>query len=194
VAYLSRCVKAWSRFSPFVGYVGPDAILSHTPSLQAPLDSAFWRTMPIPLRLRFMLLTSLHWTAAWAAIGLLFGIAMTLGRVPPIAEPGAPSGYAFYVFWIPICLGAGSVLGLLLGVLYSGLVAAIDLWRPSDATEQHSFMITYGWRMVCGASAGGAIGWPLMKDWNALWLVGMGIASALVSGYLNRSKPLILDP
>src|SRR5262245_32197082 len=65
---------------------------------RALLRSTFWRAMVIPLRLRTILLTTMRWTAAWAVIGLLIGIAMTLGSVPPIAEPGAPSGYAFYVF------------------------------------------------------------------------------------------------
>ena len=135
-----------------------------------------------------MLLTSVSWTAAWTAIGLLTGIAMTLARVPPLAEPGAPSGYAFYIFWIPVGLSVGSVFGLLLGLIYSGLLAAIGFWMPVDDTKSNLFMATYGWRVVCGAAAGGAIGWPVMKDWSALWLVGMGVTSALVSGVLNRRR------
>jgi hypothetical protein len=149
------------------------------------LKSIFWR--------RSILFTTLRWTAAWALIGFLLGIAMTLGRVPPIAEPGAPSGYAFYVFWIPVCLGAASVFGLLLALSYSVLLAAIDLWMPRSGsplvTQPNSFMTTYGWRAICGAIAGGMIGWPVMKDWSAMWVVGMGIASALVSGFMNRPKP-----
>jgi hypothetical protein len=142
------------------------------------LKLIFWRKMAI-LRLRSILFTTLRWTAAWALIGLLLGIAMTLRRVPPIAEPGAPSGYAFYVFWIPLCLGAASVFGLLLALSYSVLLA--DLWMPRSGsplvTQPNSFMTTYGWRAICGAIAGGVIGWPVMKDWSAMWVVGMGIAS-----------------
>jgi uncharacterized membrane protein len=128
-------------------------------------------------------------------IGLLFGLAMMLGRVPPIAEPGAPSGFAFYVFWIPVCLGVASVLGLLLGLIYACLMSALDLWMPRIEMRQ-SFMMTYGWRLASGAIAGGVIGFPLMHDWSGLWVVGIGLASALVSGFLNRPKPrsLELDP
>jgi hypothetical protein len=143
--------------------------------------------MAIPLRLRTILLTTMRWTAAWAVIGLLIGIAMTLGRVPPIAEPGAPSGYAFYVFWIPVCLAVASVFGLLLGLIFSSLLAAINLWMPQVVADSGSFMSTYGWRMVCGAIAGGMIGFP-MFDWYGFWYMGMGIASALVSGFMNRPK------
>ena len=99
----------------------------------------------------------------------------------------------FYVFWIPVCLGAASVFGLLLALSYSVLLAAIDLWMPQPGsplvTQPNSFMTTYGWRAICGAIAGGVIGWPVMKDWSAMWVVGMGIASALVSGFMNRPKP-----
>jgi len=144
--------------------------------------------MAIPLRLRTILLTTMRWTAAWATIGLLLGIAMTLGRVSPIAEPGAPGGFAFYLFWIPICLGVASVFGLLLGLIFSSLLAAIELWMPLVVAESGSTMTTYGWRMVCGAIAGGVVGWPVMKDWSAMWFVGMGIASAVVSGFMNRPK------
>ncbi|HXT23406.1 MAG TPA: hypothetical protein VN749_01115 [Candidatus Eisenbacteria bacterium] len=143
--------------------------------------------MPIPFWLRTILLTTMRWTAAWALIGLLVGLAMTLGRVPPIAEPGAPSGYAFYLFWIPVGLGVASVFGLLLGLIFSSLLAAIELWMPEVVTESGSFMSTYGWRMVCGAIAGGVIGFP-MFDWNGFWYVGMGIASGLVSGFANRPR------
>jgi uncharacterized membrane protein len=146
----------------------------------------------MPTRLRSILFTTLRWTAAWAAIGSLLGLVMTLGRVPPIAEPGAPSGYAFYVFWIPVCLGAGSVFGLLLGLIYACLMTAIDLWMPRTETRP-SFMTTYGWRLMCGAIAGGAVGFPLTHDWSGMWLVGIGMASALVSGYINRPKPRSLE-
>jgi len=143
--------------------------------------------MAIPLRLRTILLTTMRWTAAWAVIGLLIGIAMTLGRVPPMAEPGAPSGYAFYLFWIPVCLGVASVFGLLLGLLFSSLLAAIELWMPLVVAESGSFMSIYGWRLVCGAIAGGMIGFPVF-DWNGFWYMAMGIASAVVSGFMNRPK------
>src|SRR5262245_38233448 len=109
--------------------------------------------MIIPSRLRFMLFTTIGWAAAWATIGLLAGIAMTFARRPPIAEPGAPSAYAFYAFWIPVCLGAGSVFGLLAGLIYSGLLAAIGFAMPGNETESNRSMATYGWRMVCGAAA-----------------------------------------
>ena len=149
--------------------------------------------MPIPLRLRFILFTTLRWTAAWAAIGLLFGIAMTLGRVPPIAEPGAPSGYWFYTFWIPICLGVASVLGAILGLLYACLMAAIGHWVLREPV-QRGFIATYGWPMLSGAAAGALIGFPLMHDWSALWVVGMGLGSGSVSGFLNRPKARPLEP
>jgi hypothetical protein len=90
-----------------------------------------------------------------ALIGLLVGIAMTLGRMPLMAEPGAPSGYAFYLFWIPVYLGVASVFGPLLGLIFSSLLAAIELWMPLVVAQSGSFMCTFEWRMVCGAIAGG---------------------------------------
>jgi hypothetical protein len=97
------------------------------------------------------------------------------------------------VFWIPVCLGLAAVFGLLLSLTYSVLLAAIEIWAPLVVAESGSFMSTYGWRMFCGAIAGGVIGWPVMKDWSAIWVVGMGIASALVSGFMNRNKPHTLE-
>jgi hypothetical protein len=68
----------------------------------------------------------------------------------------------------------------------------VGQWAGEQAvvvTQPNSFMTTYGWRAICGAIAGGVIGWPVMKDWSAMCVVGMGIASALVSGFMNRPKP-----
>jgi len=136
--------------------------------------------------------TTFRWGCVWAVIGLLIGVAMMLARVPLIAEPGAPSGFGFYSFWIPMCLGAASVFGVLLGLIYACLMAAIDFWWPPGETKP-GVRAMYGQRLLCGAIAGGLIGWPLMHDWNATWIVGIGMASALVSGYINRTKPRALE-
>jgi uncharacterized membrane protein len=148
------------------------------------------RGMATPLRT--IASTTFRWGCVWAVIGLLVGVAMMLGRVPPIAEPGAPSGFGFYSFWIPVCLGAASVFGVLLGLIYACLMAAIDLWWPRGETKPGA-MAKYGQRLLCGAIAGGLIGWPLMNDWNGMWVVGIGMASALVAGYINRPKPRALE-
>ena len=144
------------------------------------------------VQLRLIWFTTLRWTAAWAAIGLLLGGAMVLGRVPPIAEPGAPSGFGFYLFWLPVCLGAASVLGLLLGLIYACLMAAVELWEGPGGTKK-GFMSTYGRRLLCGAFAGGLIGFPAMHDVSTMWVVGLGVASAAVSGFMNRPKSRSLD-
>jgi hypothetical protein len=124
---------------------------------------------------------------------------MMFGRVPIIAEPGAPGNFGFYAFWIPMCLGVASVFGVSLGLIYACLMAAIDLWRPRGETTRGNiskgtgklgakFGAGYGERLLCGAVAGGMIGWPMLHRWSAMWIVGLGMASALVSGFMSRPK------
>ncbi len=151
---------------------------------------SFARAMAIPLRT--IASTTFRWGCVWAVIGLLVGVAMMLGRVPPIAEPGMPRNFGFYAFWIPACLGVASVFGVLLGLIYACLMAAIDLWWPRGEAKP-SAMAMYGQQLLCGAIAGGLIGWPLMNDWNAMWVAGIGMASALVAWYLDRPKPRALE-
>jgi hypothetical protein len=136
---------------------------------------------------KWMALTTARWAAAWAVVGLFLGCLMMLGRVPPIAEPGAPSGFGFYAFWIPVCLGATSLFGLLMGLIYSCLMTAMDLWFPSSELKP-GFVASYGQRMLCGAIAGGAIGFPLMRSAEGVYALMAGMISGLVSGYLNRPK------
>jgi len=142
--------------------------------------------------LRTIASTTLGWGCAWAVIGLLAGVLMMFVRVPVIAEPGARGDVRFYAFWIPLSLSVASVFGVLLGLIYACLMAAIDLWWPRGA-KKPELMALYRQRLLCGAIAGGSIGWPLMQDWNAMWVVGLGMASALVSGYVNRSRPRALE-
>ena len=53
---------------------------------------------PVTTPLRTVVGTTLRWGGVWAAIGLVLGVAMMLGRVPPLAEPGAPKEFGFYWF------------------------------------------------------------------------------------------------
>jgi len=156
--------------------------------------------------LRSIAFTTLRWGCAWAVIGLLLGMAMMFGRVPPIAEPGAPGNFGFYAFWIPTCLGVASVFGVLLGLIYGCLMAAMDLWWPRETTRDitkgsgqfaaafaSGARTHYGQRLICGALAGGMIGWPMLHGWNALWVAGLGMASALVAGFVGRPKARAMD-
>lgn len=139
--------------------------------------------------LRNIALVTFHWTGAWAILGLLVGVALTLGRFEPIAESGArPLGLGPYTFWIPLGFGVASVFGLLLGFMFACLMAVVDLWW-SPARAKPRWFGAYGQRLVCGTVAGGLIGWPLMRDGNALIFVGLGLASAAVSIFIPRPKP-----
>ena len=134
--------------------------------------------------------TTIRWAAAWAAAGLLVGVLMMLGKVPVIAEPGAPSNISFYAFWIPLCWGVGAFFGLVMGLIYASLLAALGqlsaIGTEPGANESAGFMGRYGWRLLCGASAGGAIGFAAIRRPEGLYLALAGVISAAVSGYLNQ--------
>ncbi len=83
----------------------------------------------------------------------MVGVAMMLDRVPPIAEPGMPRNFGFYAFWIPACLGVASVFGVLLGLIYACLMAAIDLWRPQGEAKP-GVMAMYGQRLLLWSDCG----------------------------------------
>jgi hypothetical protein len=138
--------------------------------------------------LRNIAVVTLRWAGAWAILGLVVGVALTLGRFEPIAESGArPLGLGPYTFWIPLGLGVASVFGLLLGFMFACLMAVVDLWW-SPTKAKPGWFAAYGQRLLCGAVAGGLIGWPLMRDGNALIFVGLGLGSSALSSYLNRPK------
>ena len=139
----------------------------------------------MPIKLKQTLLTAMRWAAAWAVVGLLVGVLMMLGKVPPIAEPGAPGDVWFYAFWIPLCWGVGALFGLLLGSLYACLLAAFELLSPPAESSQ-GFMANYGRRLICGAIAGGAIGFAAFRNPEGLYVVAAGVISAAAAGYLNR--------
>jgi hypothetical protein len=139
----------------------------------------------MPIELKQTLLTAMRWAAGWAAVGLLVGVWMMLGKVPPIAEPGAPREVWFYAFWIPLCWGVGALFGVLLGLPYACLLAAFELWSP-PAGSPPGFMTNYGRRLLAGSIAGGAIGFAAFRNWEALHVVAAGVISAAVAGYRNR--------
>ena len=138
-------------------------------------------------RFNWMALTTARWAAAWAVVGPFLGCLMMLGRVPPIAEQGAPER-----FWFLRVLDTGvpwsdEPLCLLMGLIYSCLMMAMDLWFPSSELKP-GFVASYGQRMLCGAIAGGAIGFPLMRSAEGVYALMAGMISGLVSGYLKRPK------
>src|SRR5437879_10808588 len=97
----------------------------------------------------------LRWTAAWTLLGVIGGVAMMFGKVPPIAESGAkPSDPWFYAFWIPVLGVAAGVFGFALGVLFSVLMALLKNWR-SRAEARDDVVGQYGPRILCGTLAGG---------------------------------------
>src|SRR5215470_3387463 len=137
---------------------------------------------------------TIRWAAAWAASGLFAGVWMMLSKVPPIAEPGAPSNVGFYAFWIPIGLVSGAVFGLLLGLIYGCVLAASELLLPIQGSS-HEFPETYGRRLLCGAVAGAAIGLAALRGTEGLYVALAGVTSAAVSGYLNsrRARSSVTD-
>jgi uncharacterized membrane protein len=141
--------------------------------------------LAMPMQWKQVVLTVMRWAAAWAVVGLLVGVLMMLGKVPPIAEPGAPRDVWFYAFWIPLGGGVGALFGLLLGLLYACLLAVFELLSPLAGSTQN-FMANYGRRLVCGAIAGGAIGCATFRNPEGLYVVALGVISAAVAGYLNR--------
>ena len=95
--------------------------------------------------------------AAWTLVGMIGGVAMMFGKVPPIAESGAkPSDLWFYAFWIPVLGVAAGVFGFALGVLFSMLMALLKNWR-SRAEARARVVGKYGPRILCGTLAGAVI-------------------------------------
>jgi hypothetical protein len=110
---------------------------------------------------------TVRWAVAWAASGLFVGVLMMFSKVPPIAEPGAPSNVAFYSFWIPIGLVSGAGFGLLLGLFYSCVLVASELLLPIRGSSD-KFAANYGRRLLCGAIAAAAIGLAALRRTEGL--------------------------
>ena len=68
---------------------------------------------------------------------------------------------SFYAFWIPIGFGTAAVFGLL-GLIYGCVLAASELVLPINGSL-HEFVVGYVRRLLCGAIAGGAIGFASFR-------------------------------
>ena len=135
--------------------------------------------MSIPLKT--ILRTAVRWAAVWAVVGLASGIALMFGKAEFMAESGAkPLGMGEHAFWIPVMLGVTSVFGLVLGLIYACLMAAVQArWIPAQANAGP--LATYGPQLLCGTIAGGAIGLMLVRDSTVLTFAALGLMSAVVS-------------
>lgn len=93
----------------------------------------------------------------------------------------------FYAFWIPIGLVSGAGFGVMLGLIYSCVLAACELLLPNRGSS-HEFAANYGRRLFCGAVAGAAIGLAALRSTEGLYVILAGVTSAAVSGYLNSRR------
>jgi hypothetical protein len=131
--------------------------------------------------LRLILRTTFRWAIAWALLGVIAGVLMMFGKVPPIAESGGkPSDLSFYSFWIPLLGGATGVFGFALGFVFSCLMALTAKWRASIEARQ-GVLGRHGPRMLCGAVAGGLVALPLIHDASVFLFAGLGACTAVVS-------------
>jgi hypothetical protein len=144
--------------------------------------------------LRTILRTALRWGAVWAVVGLVSGIALMFGKAEFIAESGAkPVGVGEHAFWIPVMLGVTIVFGLVLGLIFACLIAAVQAWWIPAEGNAGPWTL-YGPRLLCGTIAGGAIGLMLVRDSTVLVFAALGLISAVASSIahgvgVRRQKP-----
>jgi hypothetical protein len=128
-----------------------------------------------------------RWTAGWTLVGVIGGVVMMLGKVPPIAESGAkPADPWFYAFWIPVLGVVAGVFGFALGLLFSILMALLKNWRAR--VEARSDVVgKYGPRILCGTLAGALVGLAFIgTDRGEIFFFGgLGFASGVVSGIVQ---------
>ena len=148
----------------------------------------------MPAALRKILGVTFRWAGAWAILGLLAGVLLMFGKVELIAEPGAKSSHiSDYAFWIPLVFGTASVFGLALGFVFAGLMALAS--HSLAATEiRRSCVALHSIRLICGALAGGLLGWPITRDENALVFAAFGLGCAAISCMANRGQRLGTAP
>ena len=129
---------------------------------------------------------ALRWTAAWAAVGLVLGILLMLGKAPPFAESGAKPDSVFgYIFWVPALGGGAAAAGLGIGLLFAGLMALTAEFRES-LEDTPGAMAKLGPDLACGALAG------LMAGLLVGGLTGALFFGTLGAGFAGAMKHLAL--
>ena len=133
----------------------------------------------------------LRWTAAWTLLGVIGGVAMMFGKVPPIAESGAkPSDPWFYAFWIPVLGAAAGLVGFVTGFLFSLLMVLFKNWNKA-VEARRDVVGKYGPRILFGTVAGTLAGlFFISVDRDAPFVfAGLGCCSGAVSSFM-RSRVL----
>ena len=119
---------------------------------------------------------ALQWAATWAAVGLVLGTLLMIGKAPPFAESGSHSeNMLAYAFWIPTLGGGAAGAGLGIGLVYAALMALTTDWR--DSLEGDTAMIRFGPDVLCGAIAGLIPGLLVGGPSGGLFFAGLGAAT-----------------
>jgi len=123
---------------------------------------------------------ALLWAAAWAAVGLVLGILLMLGKAPPFAESGAkPDSILGYIFWVPALGGGAAAAGLGIGLIFTGLMALTTEWRES-LEDTPGMMARLGPDVLCGAVAGLIAGLLVGGSTGAFFFATLGVCSAAI--------------
>jgi hypothetical protein len=134
-----------------------------------------------------VLRTIIRWTAAWTLVGLIGGVVMMFGKVPPIAEPGSQAeSLWFFAFWIPVLGVATGVVGFVMGLLFSILMIFLKNWNKT-VEARRDVAGKYGPRILCGTVAGALAGLAFIgADRDAPFvLAALGCCSGAVSGWVQ---------
>jgi hypothetical protein len=119
---------------------------------------------------------ALQWAATWAAVGLVLGTLLMIGKAPPFAESGSHSeNMLAYAFWIPTLGGGAAGAGLGIGLVYAALMALTTDWR--DSLEGDTATVRFGPDVVCGAIAGLIPGLLVGGPSGGLFFAGLGAAT-----------------
>jgi hypothetical protein len=132
---------------------------------------------------------ALQWAATWAALGLVLGTLLMIGKAPAFGDSGAHSDNILaYTFWIPTLGGGAAGAGLGIGLVYAALMALTTDWR--DSLEGDTAMVRFGPDVLCGTIAGLIPGFLVGGLSGGAFFAGLGAATGAAFKWWELRKAL----
>ena len=135
-------------------------------------------------------LAALRWAVAWAIVALVVSVSSLVRKTYFTEAISSLDGGIAYS--VPVMIGAAAAAGLVLGLIYTGLLAVSADWRDSlEGDDWKTRLIPYA---LCGAAAGLIPGFLVGGLAGAMFFAVLGGCTALALTWIETRMGVVGSP